>query len=70
MIVAVTPNVVLEIAFDSIQPSKRHSSGLSLRFPRITAIRQDKTPADIDTLAEAWRLARMAGGTSQQLSGL
>ena len=53
----VTPNIVLEIAFDSIQPSKRHNSGLSLRFPRIKAIRPDKTADEIDTLAYARRLA-------------
>lgn len=49
----VEPDIVLEIAFDSIQPSKRHDSGLSLRFPRIHAIRRDKTAADIDTLQYA-----------------
>jgi DNA ligase-1 len=49
----VEPNLVLEIAFDSIQPSKRHDSGLALRFPRIHAIRRDKTAADIDTLQYA-----------------
>lgn len=53
----VEPVVVLEIAFDSIQPSQRHKSGLALRFPRIKTIRKDKTPADIDTLASARRLA-------------
>lgn len=53
----VEPRVVLEVAFDSIQPSERHASGLSLRFPRIKAIRRDKTPAEIDTLASARRLA-------------
>lgn len=53
----VEPDTVLEIAFDSIQPSKRYNSGLSLRFPRIKAIRHDKTPEDIDTLAYAKRLA-------------
>jgi len=50
---------VLEIAFDSIQPSARHDSGLALRFPRIKAIRRDKTPEEIDTAgvwAEAARL--------------
>src|SRR5205823_5902130 len=31
----VKPDTVLEIAFDSIQPSTRHASGLALRFPRI-----------------------------------
>lgn len=49
----VEPNLVLEIAFDSIQPSKRHDSGLAMRFPRIHAIRRDKTAADIDTLQYA-----------------
>lgn len=53
----VEPDTVLEIAFDSIQPSKRYNSGLSLRFPRIKAIRRDKTIEDIDTLAYARRLA-------------
>jgi len=53
----VTPDVVLEIAFDSIRPSKRHDSGLALRFPRIKAIRRDKTVEDIDTLASARHLA-------------
>ena len=38
----VKPDVVLEIAFDSVQPSTRHESGLALRFPRIKAIRRDK----------------------------
>jgi DNA ligase-1 len=46
----VEPDTVLEIAFDSIQPSERHESGLALRFPRIKAIRRDKSPAEIDTL--------------------
>ena len=49
----VKPDVVLEIAFDSIQPSTRHESGLALRFPRIKAIRRDKTIDAIDTLAYA-----------------
>ncbi len=54
----VEPNIVLEIAFDSIQPSKRHDSGLSLRFPRIKAIRRDKTIAEIDTMKSALKLIR------------
>jgi DNA ligase-1 len=53
----VKPDTVLEIAFDSIQPSKRHDSGLALRFPRIKNWRQDKKPRDIDTLQFARKLA-------------
>lgn len=49
----VEPNVVLEIAFDAIRQSPRHDSGLALRFPRIKAIRHDKTVEDIDTLQSA-----------------
>jgi DNA ligase-1 len=53
----VRPDVVLEVAFDSIQPSTRHGSGLSMRFPRIKALRRDKTVAEIDTLSYARSLA-------------
>ena len=53
----VKPDIVLEIAFDSIQPSTRHASGLALRFPRIKAIRRDKNVDAIDTLAYARSLS-------------
>ena len=51
----VEPNLVLEIAFDAIRRSPRHDSGLALRFPRIKAIRRDKTVEEIDTLETATR---------------
>jgi len=47
---SVRPEIVLEVAFDSIQRSERHDSGYALRFPRIKAIRDDKRVTDIDTL--------------------
>ena len=53
----VKPEIVLEVAFNSIQPSNRHASGLALRFPRIKAIRRDKNVDSIDTLAYARELA-------------
>jgi DNA ligase-1 len=56
----VKPDIILEIAFDSIQPSKRHPSGLAMRFPRIKAIRRDKTLKDIDTLSYAESLVSQA----------
>lgn len=46
----VRPEVVLEVAFDSIQHSDRHKSGYALRFPRIMRIRDDKPVEEIDTL--------------------
>ena len=46
----VEPELVFEIAFEGIQPSSRHKAGLSLRFPRIARWREDKQPADADTL--------------------
>ena len=46
----VRPEVVLEVAFDSIQRSARHSSGYALRFPRIVRIRDDKPIEEVDTL--------------------
>jgi DNA ligase 1 len=53
----VKPDIVLEVAFNSIQPSTRHASGLALRFPRIKAIRRDKNVDAIDTLTYARELA-------------
>jgi DNA ligase-1 len=46
----VVPEIVVEIAFDRIMRSGRHKSGFAMRFPRIVRIRDDKTPAEIDTL--------------------
>lgn len=52
----VEPKIVLEVAFNNIQRSKRHQSGFALRFPRILRIRQDKTPEQIDTLESVHEL--------------
>lgn len=41
---------VFELAFESIARSTRHKSGIAVRFPRILRWRDDKTPADADTL--------------------
>jgi DNA ligase-1 len=46
----VAPKLVLEIAFDSVQRSTRHKSGLALRFPRVHRIRWDKPAAEADTV--------------------
>jgi DNA ligase 1 len=59
----VKPDVILEVAFNSIQPSTRHASGLALRFPRIKAIRRDKSVESIDTLQYAHELATQGGNS-------
>jgi DNA ligase-1 len=56
----VQPDVVLEVAFDTIQLSDRHASGYALRFPRILRIRDDKPVSEIDTLAFCRKLAEAA----------
>ena len=48
----VTPEVVLEVAFDEIRQSRRHPSGFALRFPRIVRHRVDLTPAEISTVED------------------
>ena len=48
---SVKPEQVFELAFEGIQPSPRHKSGVAVRFPRILRWRTDKKPEDADTLA-------------------
>ncbi|MDF2382915.1 cisplatin damage response ATP-dependent DNA ligase [Nostoc ellipsosporum NOK] len=43
-------SLVLEVAFDSIHESRRHKSGLAMRFPRISRIRTDKPAREADTI--------------------
>ncbi len=52
----VEKKLVLEVAFDSIHLSKRHKSGLAMRFPRISRIRTDKPAAEADTIATLKRM--------------
>ena len=47
---AVEPELVLEVAFDAVHPSRRHKSGVAMRFPRIHRIRWDKPAAEADRL--------------------
>ena len=47
---------MLEVAFNSIHASKRHKSGLAMRFPRISRIRTDKPAAEADTIEALKRM--------------
>ncbi len=43
--------LVFEVAFEGLNPSTRHKSGVAMRFPRISRLRWDKPPSEADTLA-------------------
>ena len=59
---SVDPQLVFEIGFEGINHSPRHKSGVALRFPRILRWRQDKAPAEADTLDRLKALLPEAGG--------
>ena len=53
----VAPELVFELAFEGLQASPRHKSGIAVRFPRIARWRRDKPAAEADTLATLQVLA-------------
>ena len=52
------PEMVFEISFEKIQISKRHKSGIAVRFPRITKWRKDKKINDAVSLENAYKLMK------------
>jgi DNA ligase-1 len=48
--------LVLEVAFEGLQRSTRHKSGVAMRFPRISRIRWDKPAREADELATLERM--------------
>jgi DNA ligase-1 len=52
--------LVLEVAFEGLQRSSRHKSGLAMRFPRINRLRWDKPPGEADRLETLERLLEPA----------
>ena len=52
----VEKSLVLEVAFDSIHESKRHKSGLAMRFPRVSRIRRDKPAHEADRIETLRRM--------------
>jgi DNA ligase-1 len=49
-VVSLRPEQVVEIAFDGVQGSSRYPGGLALRFARVLRYRDDKSPAEADTI--------------------
>jgi DNA ligase-1 len=50
--------LVLEVAFEGLQRSTRHKSGIAMRFPRISRLRWDKPPRDADRLETLEKLLK------------
>ena len=48
--VKLRPEQVVEIAFDGVQTSSRYPGGMALRFARVLRYRDDKSPAEADTI--------------------
>jgi len=56
IVVHVRPDLVVEVAFNEIQDSSQYPGGLTLRFARVKRYRQDKTPAEANTIEDVRRL--------------
>ena len=57
--------LVFEVAFEGLQRSSRHKSGIAMRFPRINRIRWDKPPGEADHLASLERMLERPGESRQ-----
>jgi len=58
---SVKPELVFELAFEGIQESKRHKSGIALRFPRMKRWRKDKPASEANTLRDLKDLLKIYG---------
>jgi DNA ligase-1 len=56
---SVKKELVFEVAFEGINESSRHKSGIAVRFPRILRWREDKKPEDADTLESLQKMLEM-----------
>jgi DNA ligase-1 len=57
---SVKPELVFELAFEGINKSSRHKSGIALRFPRMARWRKDKIPSEANTLNDLNALLKVA----------
>ncbi len=57
--------LVLEVAFEGLNRSTRHKSGVAMRFPRISRIRWDKPPGEADRLETLERLIRTVEASAE-----
>ena len=64
---SVKPELVFELAFEAIQRSSRHKSGVAVRFPRISRWREDKTIKDADSLATIFQMLDAYESATEQI---
>jgi DNA ligase-1 len=62
MEVEIKPTVIFEVAYEEIQKSPNYSSGYALRFPRLIAVRDDKSLDEADTLDRVVSLYKVQRG--------
>ena len=61
---SVRPSLVFELGFEGINRSKRHKSGIAVRFPRMLRIRDDKPLHEADTMASLEALLALHHGAA------
>lgn len=65
---AVSPEIVFEVAFDSVHTSSRHKSGVAMRFPRIHRLRWDKPAAEADRVETLESMIERAASSADSIS--
>ncbi len=60
---------MLEVAFEGLQRSTRHKSGIAMRFPRISRLRWDKPPREADRLETLEKMVETIERGRGQLHG-
>jgi len=64
-VVEIDPPLVVEIALDGVQASTRYAGGVALRFARVRRYRDDKDPADADTIEAVRGMLHRGNGPAQ-----
>lgn len=62
----VKPELVFELAFENVQLSNRHKSGVAVRFPRMSRWRTDKLPKEADSLESVKALLATDAGSGER----
>ncbi len=60
--VVISPNIVVEVAYEEIQKSPNYESGYALRFPRLVRIRYDRKPNEASSISDVVELYRIQRG--------